>query len=216
MTSLHLLWALARKTSVVCLMVLLAMVALMVGTWVWRMGLDKNLTNIQSDSQSMMAAYESARQRVQAIEKGDAAYTQALDSGLIGPAQREDWVRTMIGAYEALGFHGVPTFKLNKARPLDPPATTGVVPTQFGAGASSSNSSDAVGIFVHDLEFKLAGAHEGDVFSLLSAFQRDYPGRHRVVGCRLADPLAQGLSAECTLRFFNIDVPGRDTKGGRP
>ena len=216
MTSLHLLWELARKTSVACIVALLAMLGLIIGTWIWSMGLDKKLADLKSETQSLVSAYESTRQRLQSIEKGGTAYSEAVNAGLIGPAHREDWVRTLLQSYQALGFQGVPAFKLSKAKPLDPQVTTGAVSAQFGGGASNSNSSGAVGAFVHDLEFKLAGAHEGDVFSLLSSFQRGYPGRHRVVGCRLSEPLSKGLSAECTVRFFNIDVPGRGTQGGRP
>lgn len=217
MIPLRRLIKLTGRTVMVCAALVLALGTGLVGLWAWSSSLDRQLTELEGESRALNGGLESGRSRLDALVQGKALYDKVAGLGLIGPPRREAWVQSLFTAHAALGFQGLPTFKLEKGKPLDstPPGAPGgasaAMPPLLGmpdsAPSNSAASTPSVSIWVHDLEFKLVNAHEEDVLSVLAALRRDHPGVQRPMGCLLSDPLPTGLSAVCRVRFFNIDVP---------
>ena len=226
MNASRLLITLARRTTIGCVAVLVALGAGLVGVWTWSASLDKQLAELEGEVRALTGGLDAGRRRLDALAQGKAAYEEAAGLGLIGPSRREAWLQSLFSAYGAVGFQDLPTFKLEKGKRLDGAAAgpaggspAGMAPGPGmapGAPSATPPSAQSVAIYAHDLEFKLLNAHEGDVLSILAALRRDHPGIQRPVGCRLSDPLPKGLSAVCTVRFFNVDVPGSGPSSKAP
>lgn len=217
---------LTGRTTMVCAALVLALGTGLVGLLTWRSSLDEQLTKLEGEARALNGGLESGRSRLDALVQGKDLYDKVAGLGLIGPSRREAWVHSLFTAYGALGFQGLPSFKLEKAKQLDatpkgaPGGQSAAMPPTpgmpAGAPSDSAASTPSVSIWVHDLEFKLVNSHEVDVLSILAALRRDHPGVQRPMGCLLSDPLATGLSAVCRVRFFNIDVPVQGTPSKVP
>ncbi|MBP7913737.1 MAG: hypothetical protein KAZ63_00200 [Vitreoscilla sp.] len=189
-----------RVSVIACATALLIAMALVVGL----ASLQSKLSSDLQSARRALGTLTEERDRLQLREReltdGRERFQLQTRQGLIGAGHRDRWAQSLITAYQARGFQGVPDFKLAKPVPYVPPlakpgATTTEPPSADQAGAA---------VHVHELEFEITQAHEGDVLAILAGLQRDHPGQQQPAGCELANPQPDGLKAICKVRFFNV------------
>jgi hypothetical protein len=189
-----------RLSVIACATALVLAVALVAGL----ASLQSRLANDLQAARRALGALTEERDRLQTREReltdGRARFELQTRQGLIGAGQRDRWAQSLITAYQARGFHGVPDFKLAKPVPHVAP------PAEPGASTAEPPSADQAGVavYVHELEFEIAQAHEGDVLAVLAGLRHDHPGQQQAVGCELDNPQPDGLKATCKVRFFNV------------
>jgi len=127
-------------------------------------------------------------------------FRQLSEQGLLGAADRAGWVDQLKVSVARTGL------------PLDTLRYTLQEPqalTSPGTGATDAVALSA-GPNIHNLDFELKNIHEQDLLSLLHDYRAHVRGLFRVQACTLSNPNEAGLSARCTLRFFNVpdDKPG--------
>ena len=115
--------------------------------------------------------------------------------GLVGEPGRALWVEQFEASYQKLGLVDRPIYKLLAAKPL---AGLNAEAAPFEPGA--------VEPLAHDLQFELRNAHETDVLNLIADYRARVVGRFRVNSCKLQDPKADGLLAQCVLRFVSVPL----------
>jgi hypothetical protein len=128
-------------------------------------------------------------------------FRQLSERGLLGAADRAGWVEQLKASVARTGL------------PLDTLRYTLQEPQALASPAAGAADAAAVnaGPSIHDLDFELKNIHEQDLLSLLHDYRVHVRGLFRVQTCTLSEPNEAGLSARCTLRFFNVpdDKPGQ-------
>lgn len=125
--------------------------------------------------------------------------------GMIGAARRENWVEQLMATRQELELPDTLSYTLK------PPAPANTGTEQPPAGEESPPNAEAP--LAHPLEFELRQIHEEELLALLKNYQNKESGRFRIQSCRLSEPGASGLSAQCTLRFFTLP---KKTAGATP
>ncbi|MCF8152030.1 MAG: hypothetical protein K9J80_14895 [Sulfuritalea sp.] len=121
------------------------------------------------------------------------------EQGLVGTADREGWVeqlgvnREQLHLADTLSYLLKPPQAVADAATLEPEAMTSDEPNSAAATQ-------------HDLDFELRGITEPELLNLLRSYRAQVNGRFRVQSCRLSSPSKLGLTAQCTLRFFNLPI----------
>ena len=164
---------------------------------------------------------------LRAAKDGRSDFNQQQRDGLVGPAQREEWVQSLIAAYQSRHFTGTPEYKLKTPTPWMPataatgsgasPSAPGGMPGATAAAGGPAGAPGmpgmpgdgaaavaAVAVQVHELNFQLAQAHEADVLGMLDWLQTEHSAIMRVKGCALTDAESTGLKASCTVQFLNV------------
>lgn len=142
---------------------------------------------------------ETKRQDLQNVMAHIEQFRTLKKQGLIGRADREGWVEQLVISRERLGIGNAVVYNLKPAQGIldstvaDPNASAASA-VALEPGASQS----------HDLDFELAGVHEGELIAFLDDYRDQVRGRFRVQSCRMGRPTPDGLVAACTLRFFNL------------
>ena len=119
--------------------------------------------------------------------------------GLVGPADREGWVEQLAASREKLKLTDTLSYTLKP-----PKAITNSTSPDPGAAEATPPSPDVAA--QHDLDFELRGITEPELLNLIQSYKSQVHGSFRVQACRLTSPSQDGLSAQCTLRFFNLPV----------
>jgi hypothetical protein len=126
-------------------------------------------------------------------------YNKLSTEGLIGVADRSGWVEQLVLSRDSLDLPDTLTYTLQSPKPYT--AKNGP------AAKSVPGGSDAEAIGApqfHDLVFSIKGIHEEELLAFLHDYRAKVKGRFRVNTCTLSDRTAEGLSADCTLRFFTL------------
>jgi ABC-type multidrug transport system fused ATPase/permease subunit len=139
------------------------------------------------------------------IEQQSKEFRRLQKQGLLDAPDREFWVEQLLAAQKQLALPETLVYALQPPQPLIPAASA--TEATGSSAASIEAPADPAAPLFHDLEIKLRDIHEGELLALLSRLHQQMNGRFRVQACRLANPTANGLSAECTLRFFTLPTP---------
>jgi hypothetical protein len=158
----------------------------------WSAQAQAALAQSQSALSTQAAAARDGLAELQYMQSHVERYRQLAQVGLIGPAARESWVQQLMASHQRLALPGPLRYTLHAPEPL-PTAEAGPFPD----GA----------VLIHDLEFSLSQVHEEEVMALLQDYDARVKGRMRVNSCSFADPTPDGLSAQCSLRFFTLPGP---------
>lgn len=116
-------------------------------------------------------------------------YQQLREQGLMGEAQRMQWMEQLQQAFAEVGLAQGLRMELRSPQPL-------VLDPALQGGADQPLS--------HDLVFEMAGVLETEVLAGLARLRQQVRGRFRVDACRFSDAKDDGLMAHCTLRFVTI------------
>ncbi|MFN9748218.1 MAG: hypothetical protein ACK53K_08735 [Burkholderiales bacterium] len=215
MNAISVLLGLLRHIAIVCGSLIAFVTLLIVGGSLWSMQLDHLQDTLISDRQQLLGQIEAAEAKIQFMTQSQIVLDRSVRAGLVGPARREEWVQSLIAAHERLGLKGTPSFKLSKPQRLTEAITAAmgaVMASNMQSPSMFEPSTPAVPgtgleVYSHLLEFKLQDVHEGEVLSILSSLLSEYPDIQKPGGCHLMDPQPTGLTAECSIRFFNVVPP---------
>jgi hypothetical protein len=128
-----------------------------------------------------------------------ARYRELTQQGVVGAAERESWVEQLVATRNELGIAEMLSYVLKPPRSV---AEQGQGDVAAAALAAEPDAPGAGSALYHDLDFEIRGSHEGELLALLNEYRGKVKGRFRVQSCRLGSPGSNGLSAQCTLRFF--------------
>lgn len=120
-------------------------------------------------------------------------YRTLRQEGLVGKADREGWVEQLMESRLSLGLGS-----LGFSYTLDPPHALGET-TNDAALPDDPNAPHR-----HDLQIEMQNLHEVELLNLLRDYKAKVDGQFRIESCQLNGPTPTGLTARCTLRFFNL------------
>ena len=127
--------------------------------------------------------------------------------GLVGNGDREGWVEQLGQSRAALRLPDTLTYHLGRPRSIedaDVGSGAGFDAAPDIAEATEGAPADGQAPQVNDLDFELTEVHEGEVLALIDHYRRAVHGQFRIQSCRLGGAAPNGLSAKCSLRFFNL------------
>jgi hypothetical protein len=156
-----------------------------------RDGLAQMQSATQEQQLQLSTKQDDLRDQRNNIRRFDALRAQ----GLVGVPNRALWVEQFEASYQRLGLLERPIYQLHAAKPL---ALLNAQAAPVEAGAIEP--------LAHDLQFELRNAHEADVLGLIADYRDRVGGRFRVNSCKLQDPKAEGLLAQCVLRFVSVPL----------
>lgn len=214
----------ARRTVLACAVALTLTLAAL-GSMLWYdRTLDHRLKAATQAHAAVVAEQDNLAENLRAVTSGQLEFLSQQRQGLIGKPEREQWAQSLIEAYQAQQFSGVPEYTLKAPAPFalggggpvaaaDP--ALAAAPTAAAGGAPGGPESRApaaaaaapVAVQMHELQFSLSSAHEVDVLAIVSRLQAQYAGLLQFDQCTLAEPKPEGLRANCTLKFFNLSRP---------
>jgi hypothetical protein len=204
----------ARRTVLSCA-VTLSLTLTALGSVLWY---DRNLAqrckSAEQAHAALLAEQTNLAENLQAVTSGQSVFLTQQRQGLIGKAAREQWAQSLIAAYQAQQFSGVPDYTLKAPVPFalggaaaaattDPALATAAATS----GSPASGGAASVAVQAHELQFNLTQAHEIDVLAIVSQLQTKYAGLMQFDHCTLTDPKPEGLRASCSLKFFNLSRP---------
>lgn len=176
--------------------------SLVFGSIYVRDSLKKNLATSQGQVNSRKAALEIKQADLKNIRAHIAEFRLLKQQGLVGTADREAWVEQLSAVRTELKTGDTLSYTLKPPQlPTDPAAGAAVQPAPAGP--------DEATVYIHDLDIELGGIHEVEVVALIQEYRNRAHGRFRVQSCRFGNPTPAGLFAQCTLRFFNVQEPGK-------
>lgn len=132
-------------------------------------------------------------------------YRALREQGIIGDEQRLSWVEALGDASARIKLPSL-SYEISPRRPYAPdlPLDTG-----------------AFQVYASEMNLRIGLLHEGDLPALLQMLDRNATGLYSVSECRLsrnADtfrlaPMAENVTAQCTLRWYTIALPDREGIG---
>lgn len=188
----------ARSSLIVLTGVLLFCTGLYLGSAHFRTSLSNRLGQKQAQVSTEQEALNQKQKDLDNIQSHIQQFRQLQEQGLIGTAQREDWVEQLLATRRQLGLPENLTYTLKQPTPV----STNPTPEQTPADTATAAAPDSP--MAHNLEFELSQTQEAELIALLKTYESKVRGRFRVQSCRLSEPGANGLTARCTLRFFTI------------
>lgn len=215
------------RTGVSCTLVLVAVIGAGTGLAILQKKLQGTLDSATQERNRQATALSTLADNLRAARDGRADFEQQQRDGLVGPAQREEWVQSLITAYQARHFSGTPDYKLLAPTPFSGPTgggaatVPGAAPAAAGGAAvpgaagmdAGAAAAGGVATTVHEMRFQLANAHELDVLNILERLSVEHGAVMRVKGCALSDPAPDGMKAACTVQFLNVARQDAPTGG---
>lgn len=159
--------------------------------------LQETLTQSNDQLSGQQGILAAKQQDLADIQSRIQQYKVLKQQGLIGAADREGWVEQLLASRKQLGLPDTLTYTLKPPLPANKVAS----PDEKDAPAGDATADTAL---AHDLELGLRDYHEEELLVLLQDFQSKAHGRFRIQACRLFEPKPEGLTIQCTLRFFSL------------
>lgn len=181
--------------------------SLVFGSIYVRDSLKKNLAANQGQVNTRKAALEIKQADLKNIRTHIAEFRLLKQQGLVGTADREAWVEQLSAVRAELKTGDTLSYTL-KPPQLPADLAAPVAGAAVGAAAPPAGPDEATA-YIHDLDIELGGIHEDEVVALFQEYRHRARGRFRVQSCRFGNPTPAGMLAQCTLRFFNVQEPGK-------
>jgi hypothetical protein len=186
----------ARRSLTMLAVVVVLCVALVYGLKLLATSLQQRLASQQASLQEQQTLLQTQQNNLSNVRTHINAYEKLREQGLVGEADRAQWVEQLQASHMRVGLPGKISVQLQAAKPLattdtpvDPPADPAAAP---------------IVPLTHDLQFEIREVHEGELLALLQDFRANVRARFRVDSCQMRDPTDSGLTAICTLRFVTI------------
>ncbi|MBV2234395.1 MAG: hypothetical protein KUL75_02510 [Sterolibacterium sp.] len=152
-----------------------------------------NLRTAHQQLQDRLRHLQDNQQRAEAeqafLMRHRATFEQLADQGLLQPPAREQWLNQLLAAHQQQELPATLNYRWATTQPLP---------------RLDNNTTTTHSVWIHDLEFSLQNIHEEDLLHLLDQLTQSIREPFRIQGCQLSDPQAEGLQAQCTLRFFSL------------
>jgi hypothetical protein len=120
--------------------------------------------------------------------------------GVLSVPDRTGWTEQFLASRKQLAIPDNLTYTLQPPKPLEDQENAAAAPAE----PANPDAPKQATPLIHDLEFALTGTHEAEVLKLIQDYQARVNGRFRVNSCTFKTPTPQGLSANCTLRFYSL------------
>jgi hypothetical protein len=143
---------------------------------------------------------QSRQQDLAFLQQHDATRQQLKTQGLLIMPERMQWIAQLLAAHKQLELPATLTYS------LPPPQLDG---TTDATDATAASAALVAVPMVYDLEFSLTNIHEEDLLNLIARFRHSIDEPFRVQSCQLSQPLENGLSARCSLRFYSLLPAGK-------
>ncbi len=181
---------LARRSLITLVLSILCSVGLFYGTVFFKDRMAAQFKQAQQLEGTQRARLAQMEIDLENLQTETGRFSQLRQQGLLGDPDRTAWVEQLLASYQTLGL---------SLRDL---AYTVHPPQALGVADPAAPSTQGARSF--DLDFTISNAHEEDLLALLNHFRSHVNGLYRVQACHLSAPKETGLTAHCTLRFFNI------------
>lgn len=191
---------LARRCLITLALSMLCAVGLFFGTVFFKDRTAAQFKQAQQLESTQRASLAQVELDLKNLQTESGRFSQLRQQGMLGNPDRTAWVEQLLASYQTLGL---------SMRDL---AYT--VHPSLALVASDPDLPSAKGARGFDLDFTIRNSHEEDLLALLSHFGSHVRGLYRVQACHLSNPKETGLTANCTLRFFNI--PESSSESARP
>lgn len=195
MNPLLLLFKRARRPINVLAVTIFLALTLVFGSIYGRDSLRKSLAQSRIQLSAQQPNLTAKQQDLRNVQAHIAQFRAFRAQGLVGRADREGWVEQLVLSREQLKLPDTLAYVLKPPQALADDATS----DPAAAPASGADVPAA-----HDLDFELKGIHEQELLGFLQDYRARVHGRFRVQSCRFSEPVENGLSAQCTLRFFTL------------
>ena len=186
----------ARKSLLILGIVLALCVAVMIVGQTWASKVNAALAQLLAGVQAQNALLAEKQNELLNMRDHIKRFQVLRAQGLVGEPDRAQWVEQLQASYQALGFANRIAYQLQAPQPF-----------VDAAAPVSETSGEAPATQIHDLKFELREGHEGDVITLINTYRGAAKGRFRVQSCVLDSAKAEGLNANCVLRFFSMPPP---------
>jgi hypothetical protein len=193
-------WSILRGSLILSVSCVVVSAAMLTGSYYFRQNMEReyegNHARFRNASQQYLAVDEEER----IIEQFYPEFVRLYRSGLLGTERRLSWLETLREAGDAIKIPEL-SYKIESQRPTDPEFAL-----QLGG----------YGLYASSMNLKLGLLHEGDLFQLLKALDRDALGQYSVKSCDFKlgegeitlDPERANIKADCVLDWLTIDLTG--------
>ena len=187
----------AMALFVVCLMVSAAMLS---ASYYFRQDMtleyERNHKRFRNASQQYLAVDEEER----IIERFYPEFVRLYRAGLLGQERRLNWLETLKNAGEGVDIPEL-GYEIESRR---------VMESKYGLALGRYD------LYVSLMNLNLGLLHEGDLFKLLGALDRDARGQYSVNSCEFRlrsselqlDSMQPNIQAECQLGWLTVDLSG--------
>lgn len=153
--------------------------------------------------QSQLSQNQQAESDKQLLNAHADAFAELKARGIIGKAQRLQWIELTERISRTLGILLV-DFTLGK--------------TSKAEGISSVYFSEDVGLFTTTMDFEISLRHEGEFYKFMEALRLNAKGSFSVDECKImrnpvtsdSDPELAGLSAKCRVEWYSLEDVSSD------
>lgn len=187
---------LARKSLYLLGIVLVLCAAVVAGTASWASKVNAALAQLQASVQAQQDQLTAKQNDLLNMRDHIKRFETLRTQGMVGSADRAQWVEQLQASYQGLGFGSRIAYQLQVPQPMGDAA----------AQAAGADGEAPVTQF-HDLKFEMRDGHEGDLINLVRNYRDAVKGRFRVQSCVLDGAKQDGLNANCVLRFFSVPPP---------
>jgi hypothetical protein len=150
--------------------------------------------------ESTKSATEQREQSLKLLTIEIEQYRMLEKKGLLGIPDRTGWTEQFLASQKQLAIPDSLTYTLQPPKPLADQENAAASPAE----PANPDAPKPAAPLIHDLEFALTGTHEAEVLKLIQDYRGRVNGRFRVNSCTFTTPTPQGLSANCTLRFYTL------------
>lgn len=159
--------------------------------------LTRDLPELEAQVLAEQARYAKLQEDQELIAQFSEEFRSLLALGMVGPAQREDWIDQLMVTQKHLGLPANLIYRLSSSRPVSLADDT---------PESAASLVPAGGPVRHDLDIEIVETHEIELLDLLDDYQSRVHGRFRIQSCSFSAPSpSKGMDVRCTLRFFNLN-----------
>lgn len=185
---------LARRSLIVLVLAMLCAVGIYLGSGYLKKQAATGLEQARQREREQRASLAQKEADLKDLQAESGRFGQLRRQGLLGNPDRALWAEQFLASYQSLGLSVQDlAYTMHPPRALQGAGADGATAPTAGQGARSL-----------DLDFTIKSIHEEDLLALLRHFAGHVQGLYRLQSCTLAEPQPSGLTARCTLRFFNL------------
>ncbi len=195
-------WSILRGSLILFVICLVASAAMLAGSFEFRQRMEREYDGNHSRFRNASQQYLSVDEEERIIDEFYPEFVRLYRAGLLGGERRLSWLETLREAGDAIKIPEL-TYKIESQRLSEP---------DFEVRLGS------YGIYVSPMNLSIGLLHEGDLFQLLNALDRDARGQYSVRSCEFKmvegeinlDPNVSNIKADCLLDWLTVDLSGEE------
>ncbi|MCZ6773047.1 MAG: hypothetical protein O7G83_13870 [Proteobacteria bacterium] len=195
-------WSILRGSLILFVVCVLASTAMLAGSFQFRQKMEREYQSNHSRFRNASQQYLAVDEEERIIEEFYPEFVRLYRAGLLGGERRLSWLETLREAGDAIKIPEL-TYKIEAQRPTK---------TDFDVRLGSYE------LYSSPMNLSIGLLHEGDLFQLLNALDRDALGQYSVRSCNFKmtegeiklDPHVANIKADCLLDWLTIDLSGEE------